>query len=228
MTLKITKADYVKSVMRAHHAPEVRPSVIFAGRSNVGKSSLLNKIVNRRQLARTSKTPGRTQEIHYYNINDRYYFIDLPGYGYANVPVAVKKKWGPMIERFLAEAEGIRLVVMLLDSRRKLTEDDIEMINWLELNVHPYIFAVTKVDKLGANDLKKNLKRLQVQLKLEDDHSLIPVSVVKNLGLTELMDVLESVLDAPETDPAEAPDPSDEPKPANEDPAKNNPGKEQA
>jgi len=128
-----------------------RPQVCFAGRSNVGKSSLLNKLVGRRTLARTSKTPGRTREIHFFLVADRVYFVDLPGYGYAKVSRQMRHRWGRLIEDYLADNRALRLMVVILDIRHDPSEDDLDLIVWLESRGIPYALALTKSDKVSAN-----------------------------------------------------------------------------
>ena len=173
----------------------------------MGKSSLINRLANRKNLARASSTPGRTREIHFFNLEDTAYFIDLPGYGYAKVPLEMKKMWGPMMERFFKKIEGVRLVVMILDVRRTPNEDDFQMLNWLEANGHPYIFAITKADKVTRTKLRERLKELQTALQLEDDSALIPVSSLTGLGVEDLLGVVREVLAAPQE--PEAGDPNE-------------------
>lgn len=194
----IGKAEFIKAITRVEQAPPPRPTVVFAGRSNVGKSSLLNRLVNRKNLARTSSTPGRTQEIIYFDIEDRYYFVDLPGYGYAKAPKQVQRRWGPMIERFLGNADGIRLVVLILDARRTPTDQDHQLIGWLEHRALPYLFAVTKCDKLSKAQLSKRLAAIQADLGLESDEALLPVSAQKGTGIESLRAVIRDVLNPSE------------------------------
>ena len=193
-TPPIRKAEFVRAITRPEQAPEARPSVIFAGRSNVGKSSLLNVLVGRRGLARTSSTPGRTREIHYYNIEDAAWFIDLPGYGYAKVSKAQQASWGPMMRRFLQRAAEIRLVVVILDARRDPSEGDRQLLEWLAADERPYIFAVTKIDKLSRSECGVRLKALQRTLGLADDSALVPVSAKTRAGVDDLLGVIRAAL----------------------------------
>ena len=195
MKWKVHSAEYIKSATRADQAPSSRPAVIFAGRSNVGKSSLLNRLVRHKGLARTSSTPGRTREIVYFNVNGRFNFIDLPGYGYAKVPLEVRRRWGPMIEGFLKRVEGVRLVVLLIDVRRTPGKEDFQMIEWLASRDTPYIFAVTKSDKVGKNELQRRIATLVRAFGLEDDSSLVPVSARTGMGIDDLLGVIGSVLE---------------------------------
>jgi GTP-binding protein len=199
LALSIKQASFVKTVVKADQAPPERPAAVFAGRSNVGKSSLINKLTGQKGLARTSNTPGRTQEIVYFDVETsrggRWHFIDLPGYGYAKVPPAIKRKWGPMIERFLREAAGLRLVVVILDARRDLSDEDRQLLDWLEFQQAPYIFAVTKIDKLGRSERQRRLRAIQKTLGLEDDGALVPVSAQTGEGVEDLLGVIQGALE---------------------------------
>ncbi len=188
-------AEFLKAVTDPRHAPEARPSVVFAGRSNVGKSSLINRLVGRKGLARTSSTPGRTREIHFYDIEDRWFFIDLPGYGYAKVSKTLRRTWGPMVERFMRQARGIRLVVMILDIRRDPTPEDLQLIDRLDQGGHPYIFAVTKCDKLKKQQQRPRLAALQSALELPDDSALVPVSGRTGMGIEDFAEVVRGTLE---------------------------------
>lgn len=190
----IKSAEFVRAVTHVEQAPPERPSVVFAGRSNVGKSSLLNRLVNRKALARTSGTPGRTREIVFFDIEGAAWFVDLPGYGYAKVSKSTQYRWAPMMERYLRLGQGIRLVVVILDVRREPTDEDRQMIEWLEDNERPYIFAVTKCDKLSRSQQAKRLAALRKALGLADDSALIPVSATTGQGIEDLLGVVRTVL----------------------------------
>lgn len=190
---KIKKAEFMRAITKAVQAPPgVRPSVVFAGRSNVGKSSLINRVTGRRGLARTSSTPGRTREIVYFDIDDRLYFIDLPGYGYAKVSASVQRQWAPMMNKFFAQAEGLRLVIVILDVRREPTAEDERLIAMLESLQIPFIFAVTKCDKLSRSAVAKQLKTLESLLGV-DASALIPVSAETGDGIDHLLAVIDEV-----------------------------------
>ena len=151
MIVKTTQ--FIKSATRPAHYPEGDlPEIAFAGRSNVGKSSLVNVLVNRKNLVRTSSTPGRTQLINFFQVNDDFMLVDLPGYGYAKVPLAVKKDWRPMMETYLAKRKNLRGVVLILDIRRVPTEDDLQMLAWLRAYSVAPILVITKCDKLSKNE----------------------------------------------------------------------------
>ncbi|MBU5638623.1 ribosome biogenesis GTP-binding protein YihA/YsxC [Geomonas sp. Red69] len=149
----VKNTEFIKSATRPAHYPEGNlPEIAFAGRSNVGKSSLVNVLVNRKNLVRTSSTPGRTQLINFFQVNDDFMLVDLPGYGYAKVPLAVKKDWRPMMETYLAKRKNLRGVVLILDIRRVPNDDDLQMLAWLRAYSIAPIIVVTKCDKLSKNE----------------------------------------------------------------------------
>ena len=197
MMLNLTKAKFLREITRADQAPvPARPSIVFAGRSNVGKSSLINALVQRKGLARTSSTPGRTQNIIYFDIDERFYFIDLPGYGYAKVPKAVKARWKPMVEKFLSRAEGLRLVIVIIDLRRDPKEGDFQLIDWLSSLGLPYIFALTKADKTAKSKRRARIDAIRETLGLQDDSALLPFSAQTGEGRKELIHVIAAALEA--------------------------------
>ncbi len=156
--MKITSAEFVKSAFeKGHWTTDGRPEISFLGRSNVGKSSLLNALLNRKGLARTSNTPGRTQSINFFLINDRFHFADLPGYGYARVSKTMRSDWGKMAEQYLFERRELTLSIHLVDSRHTPTELDRQLHEWLTVNQKEQIIVATKVDKLSNNELAKSL-----------------------------------------------------------------------
>lgn len=158
--MKITSATFVKSATSPEHYPrDGRPEIAFMGRSNVGKSSLINSLLGVHGLARTSSTPGRTQLVNFFLINHAFHFVDLPGYGYARVPRDVKKLWGPMVEKYLATRPGLVLSIVITDSRHEPTELDLRMKQWLEAREKPFIVVATKADKLSSNQLRASLSR---------------------------------------------------------------------
>lgn len=182
--MKIRSARFLKSATEPGHYPrDGRPEVAFLGRSNVGKSSLINSLLGVRGLARTSSTPGRTQLINFFLINDAFYFVDLPGYGFARAPSEVKRRWGPMAERYLATRSSLMLSVLITDCRHGPTPLDLQMKQWLEANDKPFVIIATKSDKLSRNELRGKIKSASGLLAgLEP----IPYSAVKRTGVERL------------------------------------------
>jgi GTP-binding protein len=165
--MKILSAEFVLSAKEpAHYPPAGLPEIAFAGRSNVGKSSLINTLLNRKKLARTSNTPGRTQEINFFLVNERFAFIDLPGYGYAKVPEAIRKQWGPMVETYLRERDTLRLVVVILDVRRDPSGEDLQLMEWLQCYRIRFLVCLTKTDKVSNNQLSERRRRIGMALEL--------------------------------------------------------------
>ena len=167
------------------------PEVAFAGKSNVGKSSLINGLMNRKSYARTSQQPGKTQTINFYNINEEIYFVDLPGYGYAKVSEAVKAKWGTMIERYLHTSEQLRLVFLLIDIRHEPSANDKHMYQWIvDQGFNPVIIA-TKMDNLKRSQVKKHVKQIRVGLNVTEGTPIVPFSAVSKQGRDEIWDLIE-------------------------------------
>lgn len=174
------------------------PEVAFAGKSNVGKSSLINGLMNRKALARTSSSPGKTQTINYYNINDEMYFVDLPGYGYATANVKVKVQWGKMIEDYLYQSKKIRAVFLLVDIRHAPSENDKIMYDWiLERGYKPIIIA-TKLDKIKKSQLAKQVKLICDTLDVVDDTTVIPYSALSKQGREEIYELLDAIMEETE------------------------------
>lgn len=169
----------------------ILPEIAFAGKSNVGKSSLLNALINRKSYARTSSQPGKTQTINFYNINNRIYYVDLPGYGYAKVSQAEREKWGEMIERYLKTSKQLRLIFLLIDIRHDPSANDKMMYDWiLYQGFHPVVIA-TKADKINRSQLQKHVKAIRNGLKTEKDTKIIPFSSTTKQGLEELWEIIE-------------------------------------
>lgn len=166
----------------------------FAGKSNVGKSSLINGLMNRKSYARTSAQPGKTQTINYYNINSQLYFVDLPGYGYAKVSQEIKAKWGKMIERYLHTSKQLKCIFLLIDIRHDPSANDVTMYEWIVRNGFRPVIIATKADKINRSQLQKHLKAIRTGLKLTPDHILIPFSAQTKQGREEIYEVLESYL----------------------------------
>lgn len=172
----------------------------FAGKSNVGKSSLINGLMNRKSLARTSAQPGKTQTINYYNINDELYFVDLPGYGYAKVSEQEKAKWGKMIENYLHTSKRLKAVFLLVDIRHEPSGNDKMMYEWiLDRGYQPVIIA-TKLDKIARSQIQKHIKMIKEGLKVEKNTIVIPYSAQTKQGREEIYDLLDSYLEAEESE----------------------------
>ena len=179
----IKSAEFIVSATRpANYPPENLPEIAFAGRSNVGKSTLINKLVNRKNLVKTSSTPGRTQLLNFFNINDQFVFVDLPGYGYARVPERVKKDWGAMIETYLTTRTTLNGVVLILDIRRNPGEEERNFISWLHENQIPTILILTKADKLSKTNQIKQTRIIEKSLSVQPDE-LICFSAKTRQGL---------------------------------------------
>lgn len=198
--MKIQSAEFVKGAVTPQQYPKTfLPEVAFAGRSNVGKSSLLNSILNRKKLVKTSATPGKTQEINFFEINRRWMFTDLPGYGFARAPANVRRKWQGMIEQYLTGREPLKLVVLLVDIRRNPTDLDLQMQEWLEHWQIPYLLVATKADKLKQGERARQLKKIREAFDPEGRHDVIAFSCQVNLGRKELWARLRDALnEAPE------------------------------
>lgn len=172
-----------------------KPEVAFAGKSNVGKSSLINVLMNRKSLARTSAQPGKTQTINYYNINDALYFVDLPGYGYAKVSESVKAKWGKMIEDYLHKSKQLKRVFLLIDIRHAPSENDCIMYDWIVKNGYVPVIVATKLDKINRSQVQKQLKLIKETLRVVEGTVLIPFSAQTRQGRDEIYEILDSILE---------------------------------
>ncbi|ALB47339.1 ribosome biogenesis GTP-binding protein YihA/YsxC [Clostridium beijerinckii] len=189
--MRIKKSDFITSAVKKNQYPiDNRVEVAFVGRSNVGKSSLINSLTNRKKLAKVSQTPGKTRLVNFFLINDDFYLVDLPGYGYAKVSKAEKDSWGKTVEMYLTGREQLKRVVLLVDSRHKPTGDDIIMHEWIKHFGYDAIVVATKSDKLTRNELKKNEKVIKETLKLNSDDKLYFFSSLNKEGKDELIDNL--------------------------------------
>jgi GTP-binding protein len=170
------------------------PEIAFAGKSNVGKSSLINALMNRKSLARTSAQPGKTQTINFYNINSELYFVDLPGYGYAKVSQQEKEKWGKMIERYLRQSKVLKAVFLLVDIRHDPSANDRQMYEWILANgFHPIIIA-TKADKINRSQLAKQVKAIKTGLQVDSDTVVIPFSAQTKQGRDEIYELIDNII----------------------------------
>ena len=173
-----------------------RPEIAFAGKSNVGKSSLINGLLNRKALARTSSQPGKTQTINFYNVNDFMYLVDLPGYGYAKVPETEKAKWGKMIERSLHTSQTLKAVFLLIDIRHDPSANDKLMYDWIVNNGYNPIIIATKLDKLKRSQVQKNIKAIKDGLKLRPGSKIIPFSAETKQGKDEIWALMDELTGA--------------------------------
>jgi GTP-binding protein len=193
--MKITSAKFVKSaVWPPQYPPAILPEIAFVGRSNVGKSSLINTLVGRKNLAKTSNTPGRTQLINFFTINEKISFVDLPGYGFAKVSQSVKKDWGDMIEAYLRERQSLCLVVLILDIRRDPSEDDLSLRDWLSHYCIPFLYILTKADKLSNNQAIARKRAIEKTLGISADKKPILFSAITQKGKDDIWQFLENHL----------------------------------
>ncbi|MDO4491966.1 MAG: ribosome biogenesis GTP-binding protein YihA/YsxC [Lachnospiraceae bacterium] len=201
MVIKQVSLDIVCGVTST--LPETgRPEVAFAGKSNVGKSSLINGLMNRKSLARTSSQPGKTQTINFYNVNQEMYLVDLPGYGYANANQEIKAKWGKMIERYLHTSKDLKAVFLLIDIRHDPSANDRLMYQWiLDQGYEPIIIA-TKLDKIKRSQIQKHLKAIRVGLDMAKGGMILPYSAQTKQGREEIWQVIDQLI-APEQETAE-------------------------
>lgn len=196
--MKITKTEFIKSaVWPSQYTPPTLPEIAFAGRSNVGKSSLINALLGRKNLAKTSNTPGRTQLINFFTINDKISFVDLPGYGFAKVARSVKKNWGEKIEAYLRQRTNLALVVLILDIRRVPSEDDLSLRDWLDHYRIPYLYVLTKSDKLSNNQSIKQKRIIEKILNVSKEEKLILFSAKTQKGKDDLWKILEKYSNNP-------------------------------
>lgn len=170
------------------------PEIAFAGKSNVGKSSLINALMNRKALARTSAQPGKTQTINFYNINDTMYLVDLPGYGYAKVSQEVKEQWGKLIERYLHGSGQLRAVFLLIDIRHEPSANDKRMYEWIVYNGYDPIIIATKLDKINRSQVQKHLKMVRTGLNVKPGTAVLPFSALTKQGREEIWEQMETVL----------------------------------
>lgn len=174
------------------------PEIAFAGKSNVGKSSLINVLMNRKALARTSAQPGKTQTINFYNINDAMYLVDLPGYGYAKVSQEVKEQWGKLVERYLHGSRQLRAVFLLIDIRHEPSANDKRMYEWIVYNGYDPIIIATKLDKLNRSQVGKHLKMVRTGLNVKPGTIVLPFSALTKQGREEIWEQMDAILEEEE------------------------------
>ena len=194
MGINFNKAEFILSAVQpGAFLRDGRPQIAFAGRSNVGKSSVINRLLNRKNFARVGATPGKTTQVNYFLIDGRIYFTDLPGYGYAKVSKEERDRWGRLMENYFQEQGLITLGVLIVDARHKPTADDVTMCTWFKESGCPLIVVANKLDKLKKKEIEPNLQRIWDTLELPDTAALIPFSAEKGIGKTELLSAIEQL-----------------------------------
>ena len=191
MNVNLQKAEFVRSAAKAGDFPrDGLPQVAFAGCSNVGKSSVINRLLNRKNFARVGAAPGKTTHINYFLIDGKFYLVDLPGYGYAKVSKAEKERWGRLMEEWFADNGLMTLGIMIVDARHKPTADDCTMAQWFKASGRPFAVAANKLDKLRKSDIVPNLARIRETLELDESVTVVPFSAEKGDGKQELLDLI--------------------------------------
>ena len=189
--MNVHNAEFVTSAVKpASFIRDGLPSVVFAGKSNVGKSSVINRLLNRKNFARVGAAPGKTIHVNYFKIDGVLYFVDLPGYGYAKVPKAERDRWGRLMESFFAEPELVTLGVMIVDARHKPTADDVTMAAWFKSTGRPMVIVANKLDKLKKSEIEPNLARIRQTLELAEETPVLPFSAEKGDGRAELLGLI--------------------------------------
>lgn len=192
----IKKAEIIMTAVKpSQYPPADSPEIALAGRSNVGKSSMINTLINRKKLARTSGQPGKTQTLNFYNINDQFRFVDLPGYGYARVSRKERENWGEMINKYLTERKSLKEVILLLDIRHSPGEHDKMMYDWIRSIGFKGIIVATKADKLSKNQIAKQVSVISRELGVEDKSMIMPFSATKKLNKDKVWNMIRSILD---------------------------------
>lgn len=189
--MKIRSSEITMSAVKQSQYPvDGIPEIALAGRSNVGKSSLTNALLNRRNFARTSSTPGKTRTINFYLINKEFFFVDLPGYGYAKVAKSEKDKWGEIMERYLSDRDELCAIFLLVDIRHEPTNDDKMMYDWIKHFGYDCVVIATKADKISRGQYQKHMSIIRKKLQMEKDEKIIPVSSSKKTGIEELWNTI--------------------------------------
>lgn len=199
--LTFNKVEFIKSAVKPDQFPILRdlsgnplPEIAIAGRSNVGKSSLLNQVFKRKGLVKTSATPGKTQLLNFFQVDDKVTFVDLPGYGYAEVPIELRKEWGPMVQGYLENRQTLKLILLLFDIRRTPNQDDHQLIEWILHNQKAMILVLTKVDKVNRGAKASNTKKILKEIGLENLH-YVHFSSTENIGRKELLAMVNEALE---------------------------------
>jgi len=190
--MKASSSEFIKSAFQETDWPlDPRPEIAFMGRSNVGKSSLINSLLSTKGLARTSSTPGRTQSLNFFLINNRFRFVDLPGFGYANVPKHIRSSWGEMVTSYLAKRSQLVLSIHIVDSRHEPTKQDLQLHEWLEHFARPRLIVATKSDKLSNNELRKSVERARRTFK---EDKVVPYSAKTGRGRDEVWQLIQAAI----------------------------------
>ena len=188
MAINLNRAEFVRSAANSSNfIRDGRPAIVFAGKSNVGKSSVINRLLNRKNFARVGSQPGKTVHVNYFDIDSKCWFIDLPGYGYAAVSKAERDRWAALMESFFAESERISLGVHIVDAWHKLTGDDVTMSEWFKASGRPFVVVANKTDKISKSAVEANLAVIRETLALPEEAKLIPFSAEKGTGRNELL-----------------------------------------
>ncbi len=187
--MEIKKAEFITSAVNAAGYPQDEfPHIAMVGKSNVGKSSLINGLTNQKKLARVSGQPGKTRLINFFLINDSFYLVDLPGYGFARVSKSEKRKWGAMIDEYFGKASQLKCIIMIVDIRHKPTAEDKQMAEWIQYHRIPVLLVASKADKLGKTKVKPQAALVRKHLGFSDEVPIIPCSVVSRQGIMELLE----------------------------------------
>lgn len=195
MALNLNRAEFVRSAASsANFIRDGRPAIVFAGKSNVGKSSVINRLLNRKNFARVGSQPGKTVHVNYFNIDDQCWFVDLPGYGYAAVSKAERDRWGRLMEQYFTESERISLGVHIVDARHKPTGDDITMSEWFKGSGRPFVVVANKTDKISKSAVEANIAVIRETLGLPDEIKVIPFSAEKGTGRGDLLGEITAIV----------------------------------
>jgi GTP-binding protein len=198
INMEVVRAEFITSAVESNQYPaDHLPYVALVGKSNVGKSSMINTVTNRSKLAKTSGQPGKTRLVNFYRINNAFYLVDLPGYGFARVSQKEKERWGYMIETFLSSSPNLLGIIQLIDIRHNPTADDMTMLNWIEHYEMPLIILATKADKLGKTRIKPQIDKIRRKLEISLDIPIIPFSSKTGQGKEALLKALDSLLKNP-------------------------------
>ncbi len=194
--MNLQKAEFVTSIADLGRLPtDGLPQIVFSGKSNVGKSSVINRVLNRKNFARVGESPGKTTHINFFRIDQRAYFVDLPGYGYAKVSKAEKERWGKLMEQYFAVPERIDLGILIVDARHKPTANDVTMSEYFQNAGRPFLVVANKLDKLKKSELEPNMAQIRSTLALSEDTRLIPFSAEKGTGRDALVKAIMDVCD---------------------------------